>query len=172
MSAADLVIPLMLAAVMCACHHKGADAFLLLRDGARDGIKTALELLPTLVAVMLAVSVFKASGAVEAFSDLFSPLLNAVGIPRETAPLMLIRPLSGSGALAVFDDILHDCGADSRAGRVASVMQGSTETTFYVSAVYYAVTRVRNTRHTLASAAVGDLAGFIMSAVTVSLFFG
>ncbi len=172
MNAGDLVIPFVLFVFLCAASQGGGDVFSLICDGARNGMKTAVELLPTLVAIMIAVNAFKSSGALDIISELLEPLLSLAGLPPETTPLMLIRPISGSGALAVFSDILDSCGADSNAGRVASVMQGSTETTFYVAAVYYSVTRVKNTRHTLKSAAVGDVAGFVMSAVTVALFFG
>lgn len=102
-------------------------------------------------------------------STFLEPVVGLARLPKEVVPLMLMRPISGTGALAIFKDILSSNHPDSYVGRVASVMQGSTETTFYTLALYFGVTAVKNTRHALSSAVVGDLVGFIMSAVTVTI---
>ena len=108
----------------------------------------------------------------EWLSGLCAPLLERVGIPPETTPLMLIRPVSGSGALAVASDLMTTCGPDSYEGRVAAVMLGSTETTFYTIAVYFGSAGIHRTRHTVPAALAADLTGFLASALAVRLFFG
>jgi spore maturation protein B len=114
----------------------------------------------------------RASGATEWLSGLCAPLLEHLGIPPETMPLMLIRPVSGSGALAVASDLIAAQGPDSYAGRVAAVMLGSTETTFYTIAVYFGSAGIIKTRHTIPAALAADLTGFFASALAVRLFFG
>jgi spore maturation protein B len=127
--------------------------------------------MPTLIALMTAIGMFKASGGLELITTTVAPIIHKLGFPAECVALALIRPISGSGGLAVFESILNDYGPDSFAGRVASVMMGSTETTFYTIAVYYSVTKVKKTRHTLLCSLSGDLTGFIFSALLVRLFF-
>ncbi len=145
------------------------DAFL---EGAREGLSTAVSITPALICLLTAVAMFKASGALDVLSWGLSPLAQAVGLPGEVIPLALLRPISGSGAMVLFNDLLAVYGPDSFIGRVASVMEGSTETTFYTIAVYYGATHVTRTRHTLPSALSADLAGILMSGVTVRLFLG
>ena len=112
---------------------------------------------------------FKASGALDVITYSLRPVANLLHLPQEVIPLAILRPISGSGALVIFQDILQQYGPDSFVGRVASVMQGSTETTFYTIAVYYGATRVQKTRHTLPSALTADIVGFFMSALAVRL---
>ena len=145
------------------------DAFL---EGAREGLSTAVSITPALICLLTAVAMFKASGALDVLSWGLSPLAQAVGLPGEVIPLALLRPISGSGAMVLFNDLLAVYGPDSFIGRVASVMEGSTETTFYTIAVYYGATHVTRTRHTLPSALSADLAGILMSGVAVRLFLG
>ena len=121
---------------------------------------------------MTAVSMLRASGAMDWLSSVCAPLLELAGIPPELTPLMLIRPVSGSGALAVGSDVISRCGPDSYAGRVAAVMLGSTETTFYTIAVYFGAAGITRTRHTIPAALAADLTGFIGSALAVRIFFG
>ena len=169
MKLTDLVIPVILALFLVYGAAKGCDVFGTFCEGAQDGLKTAFRIAPTMVAILLTIGMVSASGGLDLLASLLDPVLSAVGIPSETIPLMLVRPISGSGALAVFTDLLEHHHPDSFVGRVASVMQGSTETTFYTIAVYYGATRVKNTRHTLGSALAGDMSGFVMSALAVSL---
>ena len=145
------------------------DAFL---EGAREGLSTAVSITPALICLLTAVAMFKASGALDVLSWGLSPLAQAVGLPGEVIPLALLRPISGSGAMVLINDLLAVYGPDSFIGRVASVMEGSTETTFYTIAVYYGATHVTRTRHTLPSALSADLAGILMSGVAVRLFLG
>jgi spore maturation protein B len=160
----SIVVPLIFAFVGVFSLCRGTDVFPALTDGAKDGLKVVLAMLPPLVAILSAVSMLRASGAMEALTCLAAPLLGAVGIPPETAPLMLVRPLSGSGALAIGSEIISSFGPDSAAGRAAAVMLGSTETTFYTVAVYFGAAGIKRTRHTIPAALCADAAGFLAAA--------
>ena len=172
MNLSSYVIPVLLAAVAVYGMGKKVDIYGALTHGAEEGLTVMLRIIPALVGLLTAVSMFRASGALEFFSNLCAPLLNLLGIPAETMPLMLIRPVSGSGALAVASDLIMAQGPDSYAGQVAAVMLGSTETTFYTIAVYFGSAGSVRTRHTIPAALVADLTGFLASALAVRLFFG
>ena len=137
--------------------------------GAREGLDTALGILPSLLALLTAVSMLRASGAIECLADLLGPVLAKVGIPAETLLLTLIKPFSGSGALAAGADILREFGPDSFIGRVAAVMLGSSETTFYTIAVYFGAAGVTKTRYAVPAALAADAAAFLMAALSVRL---
>lgn len=168
----ELAIPLILALAMLCAQSHGADVFDAMTTGAREGLKTVAGILPALTVLLPCVAMLRASGAVDALTSLLSPLLTPLGIPAETVPLMLLRPLSGSGALAVGSDIMKSAGADSLTGRTAAVMLGSTETTFYVIAVYFGAAKIKNTRHAIPAALIADLAGFLSAAFFTRLFWG
>ena len=172
MNLSSLVIPLLLAVTAVYGMGKRVDVYGALTHGAEEGLSVLLRIVPALVGLLTAVSMFRASGAMEWFSGLCSPLLEAVGVPPETAPLMPIRPVSGSGALAVASDLINTYGPDSYIARVAAVMLGSTETTFYTIAVYFGSAGIHRTRHTVPAALAADLTGFLASALAVRLFFG
>lgn len=137
--------------------------------GAGEGIRTCVRVLPSLVALMTAVSMLQASGITDWLAELAAPLAQKLGFPSGVIPLALLRPISGSGSLAALEQVLARYGPDSVEGLVACVLQSSTETTFYTLAVYYGAVQVRRTRHTLAAAAAGDLTGVILSALAVRL---
>ena len=139
--------------------------------GAMEGLKTAADLLPVLLLVVTAVSFAYRSGALGGLSELAAPLLERLGICRDTVPLALIRPVSGSGALAVYSSIIGGLGADSFAGRTATVLMGSTETTFYTIAVYYSAVQLRPRAGVFISSLTADAAGFIFSSAIVRLFY-
>ncbi|NLC78926.1 MAG: spore maturation protein [Ruminococcaceae bacterium] len=170
MKPSDYLIPVVIAVIFIYGLVKGTNIFEAFIEGAANGLRVAVKIAPTMLAITMGVGMFKASGALDLLSHFFEPVVTLAGLPREVVPLMLIRPISGTGALAIFKDILAEFHPDSYVGKVASVMQGSTETTFYTIALYYGVTSVKKTRHTLLSAAAGDLTGFIMSALTVGIF--
>lgn len=172
MNASSLVIPLLLALVAVWGLGKRVDVYAALTHGAEEGLTVLLHIIPNLVGLLTAVAMFRASGAMDALSNVFSPVLEVLGIPPETAPLMLIRPVSGGGALAVGSELMTSYGPDSYIGRVAAVMLGSTETTFYTIAVYYGSAGIQRTRHTIPAALTADLTGFVVSALAVRLFFG
>ena len=171
MTVSSWLLPLLLAAVAVCGLGRRVDIYAALTRGAEEGLRTMLRIVPALVGLLTAVSMFRASGAMEQLTALLSPLLTLLGIPPETAPLLLIRPMSGSGALAVGTELMTRFGPDSYIGRVAAVMLGSTETTFYTIAVYFGSAGIHRSRHTVPAALIADLAGFAASALAVRLFF-
>ena len=172
MALSELVVPLLLCFVGVYGAARRVDVYGALTKGAEEGLGVLLRILPSLVGLLTAVYLFRASGAMDCFARLFTPVLTALGIPPECAPLLLVRPISGSGALAVGSEIMETCGADSYAGRVAAVMLGSSETTFYTVAVYCGAAGIRKTRYTIPAALVADGVMFLLSACAVRLFFG
>lgn len=128
-------------------------------DGAQSGMKLLADIFPPLVAMLTAASMLKASGALDIMLNFISPITEKIGLPSEIMPLVLIRPVSGSGSIGILSGILNDFGADSLAGRMASVICGSTETTFYCLAVYFAKTRVKYIKKAVPCAVLGDIAG-------------
>lgn len=172
MTLSTLIVPCLLAGLSAYALSRRVDVYGALTDGAADGLHLAGRILPSLVALMTAVSMFRASGAMDALTWALAPVLDRLGIPPETAPLLLVRPLSGSGALAVVSDLISRAGPDSYTGRVAAVMMGSTETTFYTVAVYFSAAGIRRSRYTVPAALTADLTGFIAAALTVRLLFG
>lgn len=167
----SMAAALIIAAVSLAGLLRGTDVFSAMADGAAEGLRTVLRIFPPLIALLTAVCMLRASGAIGAIEGLASGLLSMLGIPPETAVLMLLRPLSGSGALAAGADLISEYGADSMIGRTAAVMLGSTETTFYVLTVYFGAVGIKKTRWALPAAICADLAGFIMAAQTVKWFW-
>jgi len=145
------------------------DCFL---EGAAEGIEVTVKLLPTLVGVMTAVGVFRASGALDYIIFVLKPLAEILGIPAETMPLAILRPFSGSASLALVADIFKVYGPDSYIGRVAATMMGSTETTFYTLAVYFGSVGVKNIRYSLAAALIADAVGIVASALICTIVFG
>ncbi|MDE5860048.1 MAG: spore maturation protein [Oscillospiraceae bacterium] len=166
----DYIIPVFIALIMAAGLMKRVDVFSEFTEGAKENLKSAFDVMPALIALMTAIGMFKASGGLYLLSEFISPFTELLGFPKECIPLAIIRPVSGSGALAVFESILSDVSPDSFAGRVASVIVGSTETTFYTVAVYYGITKIKKTRHVIVSSLAADFTGFILSALTVRLF--
>ncbi len=139
--------------------------------GAKEGIASTVSILPSLIGLIMAVTMLKASGALDMFSSFIAPLAESIGLPPQTMPLALLRPISGSGSTAILTQIFADYGPDSFIGRVASVMMGSTETTFYAIAVYFGAVGIKKTRHAIPAALAADAAGYLMSVLAVRLFF-
>lgn len=166
------LVPLLLAFTALFGLWKRVNVYDALSLGAREGLDILLGILPNLVGLMTAVYMLRASGLMDALGGLLAPALVRLGIPPETAALLFIRPVSGSGALAVGSELMAAHGPDSYIGRVAAVMLGSTETTFYTIAVYFGAAGIHKTRHTIPAALTADLAGFAASALAVRLFFG
>ena len=171
MDVTALLIPLLLAGVAAWGVRRKVDVYTALTDGAAEGLRVVLRICPNLIALLSAVYMLRASGALDFFMTLLAPVLTAIGIPPETAPLLLIRPLSGSGALAAGSELMAAYGPDSAVGRTAAVMLGSTETTFYTVAVYYGAAGIRRTRHTIPAALAADITGFLAAAWTVRWLF-
>ncbi|MDY5942999.1 MAG: nucleoside recognition domain-containing protein [Oscillospiraceae bacterium] len=167
-----LLVPALLCFTACFASARGVDVYAALTSGAAEGLNVLLRILPSLVALLSAVCMLRASGALEALSALLAPLLSALGIPSEVAPLLFIRPISGSGALAVGTEIMSEAGVDTYVGRVAAVMLGSSETTFYTIAVYYGAAGITKTRYTIPAALCADAVMFLASAWAVRLLMG
>ena len=166
----DYIVPLLLLGVCCATLRKKENAYDLLLTGGEDGLKLLVSIIPSLVMLLTAVTMLRQSGAVELLSRFATPLFDFFGIPPETAILVLIRPISGSAALAVGTELMAIYGVDSQIGRTAAVMLGSTETTFYTISVYFGATGVRKTRYTLPAALIADFMGFFMASLTTRTF--
>jgi spore maturation protein B len=141
-------------------------------EGGKEGIKMAVSIIPFLVGMMVAISIFRASGALDAMIDLMRPGLEKVGIPADIIPLAIIRPISGTAALGMTSDLIATYGPDSFIGRLASTLQGSTDTTFYVLTVYFGAVGIKKMGDALKVGLLADLAGFIAAIVVVTLMFG
>lgn len=141
-------------------------------EGAKDGFTTAVRIIPYLVAMLFAIGIFRASGAMEVLSAILAPVTNLIGMPAETLPMALMRPLSGSGSLGIMTELMKVHGPDSFIGILASTMYGSTETTFYVLAVYFGAVQVKNTRHALPAGLIADVFGMLGAVVICRILFG
>ena len=165
----DYLVPLLLLMACTLALRKQENAYAHLLSGAADGFKLLITLVPTLVLLLTAVSMLRASGAAELLSGFLAPVFSFFGIPPETAILVLIRPISGSAALAVGTDLMTHYGVDSVIGRTAAIMLGSTETTFYTISIYFGAAGIKKTRYTLPAALIADATGFIMASLTCRL---
>ena len=145
------------------------DTFL---KGAKEGIRLIYSIAPTIMGLIFAVDLLRSSGAMNQICTFVEPIAQAMGFPKEIVPMVLLRPISGSGSTALLTSIYQDCGPDSFAGRVASVIAGSSETTFYAIAMYFGSIRVKKIRHTLVAALAADFTAAVMSVITVRMFFG
>ena len=163
----DYVVPVLLVGASVLVLHRKENAYDLLLQGGAEGLKLAFTILPALVVLLTAVQMLKASGAVELLGGFLAPAFSFLGLPRETAMLVLIRPISGSAALAVGADLMAQYGPDSAVGRTVAVMLGSTETTFYTIRVYFGAAGVHRSRYAIPAALLADLTGFLMAAWTV-----
>ena len=166
----DYLIPLLLLITCLIALQKKENAYRLMLDGAAEGFKLLISILPALVLLLTAVTMLRQSGAVEMLSRLLAPVFHFFGIPPETAMLVLIRPISGSAALAVGADLMAQYGVDSTIGRTAAIMLGSTETTFYTISVYFAAAGIQKPRYCIPAALIADLTGFAMASLTARFF--
>jgi len=144
------------------------DAFV---EGAKEGFTVAVRIIPYLVAMLVAIGMFRASGAMDLLARCLTPVTGLVGMPAETLPPALLRPLSGSGTLALVSELMKTHGPDSFAGRLGSTIYGSTETTFYVLAVYFGAVGIRRTRHAVVAGLLGDVAGIGAALLFCRLLF-
>jgi spore maturation protein B len=163
---------MIVALVLVIALARRVDVYGVFLEGARDGVELSVKILPYVVAIFAALGIFRDSGAMNALAGLLSPVLRHLGVPADVLPLMLIRPLSGAGALAVTVELLRHHGPDSYVGRLASVLQGSTDTTFYILSVYFGSVGIRRIRHALAVGLIADLLGFCLAFLSVRLLLG
>ena len=166
-----MLVPLIMAAVALYGMARRVDVYDALVQGAGDGLGVLVKIVPPLVGLLTAVYMLRASGVLELASGVLAPVLGLLGIPAETAPLLLVRPVSGSAALGVGAELISAFGPDSLVGRTAAVMLGSTVTTFYTIAVYFGVAGIVKTRYAIPAALCADLAGFMASAWAVRVIF-
>jgi len=170
--ASHWLLPLLIAGLVLIGLWGGAPIYEAMIEGAKEGLGVALRIAPYLLAILVAVGMFRASGALALVVGALDPATSLLGVPAEALPMALLRPLSGSGAYAVMAEALQTHGPDSFVGMLVSTLQGSTETTFYVLAVYLGAVGVRDSRHILPACLAGDLAGFIGAVAATHLFFG
>lgn len=166
----DLLIPLILICVSLFALYKKEDVYPCLLEGGQEGLKLILSIAPALVMLLTAVHMLRSSGAIDLLTKLLTPVFSPIGIPAETLPLMLIRPFSGSAALAVGADLIASYGADSLVGRTAAIMLGSTETTFYTISVYFGAAGIEKTRYAVPAALIADLTGFLAASIFAKCF--
>jgi len=167
-----LAIPLVLLLFLTWGLVKKVKVYEVFVEGAKEGFNVAVRIIPYLVAMLVAIGIFRASGAMELLTAVLSPLTNLIGMPAETLPMALMRPLSGSGSLGIMTELMKVHGPDSFIGILASTMYGSSETTFYVLAVYFGSVNIKNTRHAVPAGVIADVAGMLAAVGIVHLLFG
>jgi len=167
-----LAIPLVLLLFLTWGFVKKVRVYEVFVEGAKEGFNVAVRIIPYLVAMLVAIGIFRASGAMELLTAVLSPLTNLIGMPAETLPMALMRPLSGSGSLGIMTELMKVHGPDSFIGILASTMYGSSETTFYVLAVYFGSVNIKNTRHAVPAGVIADVAGMLAAVGIVHLLFG
>ncbi|AGB17832.1 spore maturation protein [Thermoanaerobacterium thermosaccharolyticum] len=167
----ELIIPVVLLIIPLYGLIKHVKVYEVFVDGAKDGINTMTKIFPALLAMLVAVGVLRSSGALDGFAKLIEPFTSRIGMPSEVIPLALIRPLSGSGALGIATELIKSKGPDSFTAKLASVMYGSTETTFYVLAVYFGSVGVKKMRHSIIAGIAADIVAILSSVFYSRLFF-
>ncbi|MBM7661175.1 spore maturation protein B [Bacillus mesophilus] len=166
------LIPLIIGFILLYGTFKKVPTYESFVEGGKDGLNIAFSIIPYLVGMLVAISIFRASGAMEYFTGLMKPFFTMIGIPVEIVPLALIRPISGTAALGLTSDIISTYGPDSFLGRLASTLQGSTDTTFYVLTVYFGAVGIKKMGDALKIGLLADLVGIIAALVVVTLVFG
>lgn len=168
--AVSLIMPAFAVFIILFGLVRRVPVFEVFMEGAREGFLTLWKIAPTILGLLFAVSLLRTSGATGVLCRWVSPVAQAVGFPPEVVPMALLRPVSGSGSTALLLSVFDDCGPDSFAGKVASVLAGSSETTFFATTLYFGSAGIGRTRHTLAAAIAADLTAMVLSAVTVRAF--
>ena len=166
----ELIMPAFAAVIIIFGLVKRVPVFDCFIEGAKEGFLTLYRIAPTILGLVFAVGLLRSSGAIDVICTALSPAAEAVGFPVEVVPMALLRPVSGGGSTALLISVFEDCGPDSFAGRVASVLAGSSETTFFAITMYFGSVGVRRIRHTAIAAVAADLTAMIMSAALVRLF--
>lgn len=167
----DYAVPVLLFLLCAIALRKQENPYDLMLSGAADGLRLLVTILPALVLLLTAVTMLRQSGAMDILSRFFAPVFTFFGIPPETAMLVLIRPISGSAALAVGADLMAEYGVDSPVGRAVAIMLGSTETTFYTVSVYFGAAGIKKTRYCVPAALIADFTGFLMASFCARWFF-
>lgn len=165
------IIPLFILIVLLVATWKKLPTYELFVEGGKEGIQMALSLLPFLLGMIVSIAILRSSGALEAFIQLISPLLSWLGIPPDIIPLALVRPISGTAALGMTTELINTYGPDSFIGRLASTMQGSTDTTLYILTIYFGAVGIKRMRYALKVGLLADLIGIIASVIVVTFIF-
>ena len=163
-------IPAMITAILLYGLAKKKDVYGLFVKGAMEGLKTAVEIIPYIIAIFIAIDILRDSGALEFLQEALSPAFTFLHIPEELFPMIAMKPVSGSGSLAILEKLIEDCGPDSYVARVGCVMLGSSETIFYTLAVYFGATSVKNGRHTLLAGMMAYLSGTVAALILCNFF--
>ena len=167
----DLIVPVIIFGVIMSGLCAKKNVYDIFNEGAREALKITVDILPSILGLMMAIGMLNSCGATELLVNFLKPLLSFVGMPPEVLPLSVLRPVSGSASMGIVGDVLEKCGPDSYAGRVASVMMGSTETTFYTIALFYGTAKTKVSGRVVASALAGDMAGMLASIIFCRLFY-
>lgn len=167
----EYLVPLLLLGVSALALRQKVNVYEALLTGAADGLRLLASIVPPLIVLLTAVSMLRASGAMDAAACFCAPVFRLFGIPPETAPLICVRPISGSAALAVGAELMDVYGVDSLVGRTAAIMLGSTETTFYTISVYFGAAKIKKTRYAIPAALIADGVGFLAASFTARAFF-
>jgi len=167
-----IAIPLMIAIFLIWGSFKKVRVYEVFVEGAKDGFHTAIRIIPYLVAMLFAIGIFRASGAMDVLISIITPLTNLIGMPPDALPMALMRPLSGSGSLGIMTELMKVHGPDSFIGVLASTLYGSSETTFYILAVYFGSVNIKNTRHAVPVGLLADLAGMLAAVFICRILFG
>ncbi len=168
---AEATVPFLILAIPLYGIIKGVKVYEVFVEGAKEGFEVAVKIMPYLVAILVAIGLFRDVGGMDLFAQAVGPITDLIYMPAEILPMALIRPLSGGGGLGVMNSIFIEYGPDSYVGILASVMMGSTETTFYVLAVYFGAVNIQKTRHAVLAGLTGDLAGMLAAVWLTYLFF-
>jgi spore maturation protein B len=167
-----IAIPLMIAVFLVWGFVKKVRVYEVFIEGAKDGFNTAIRIIPYLVAMLFAIGIFRASGAMDVLASIVSPVTNLIGMPADVLPMAIMRPLSGSGSLGIMTELMKTHGPDSFVGVLASTLYGSSETTFYILAVYFGSVNIKNTRHAVPVGLLADLAGVLAAVFICRMLFG
>lgn len=162
------IIPIIVVIIITYGMIKGKKVYEWFIEGAKEGLKVCLNIFPYLLAMIIAVNIFREAKLLDLLNNMIAPLGGLIGLPKEIIPLVLIKPLSGSGAIGILTDIVKTYGADSYIGLIASVIMGTTETIFYTITVYFGAIQIKKIRHTLWAAVLADLTAIIISVLLVS----
>lgn len=162
------IIPIIFVIILVYGMIKGKKVYEWFVEGAKEGIQVCLNIFPYLLAMLIAVSIFREARLLDLLNNLLSPVCSFIGLPKEIVPLVLIKPLSGSGAVGILNDILATYGPDSAIGLIASVIMGTTETIFYTVTVYFGAVKIKKTRHTLWAAVMADFTAVVMAVLLVT----
>ncbi|BDR65842.1 spore maturation protein B [Clostridium tetani] len=168
---ANIIIPIIIMTIVIYGMMKGVKVYECFVEGAKDGMKICINIFPYMLAMLLAIGVLRESTALDYIISFVNPIVKYIGLPGEVLPLVFMKPLSGSGALGIYTDIITNYGADSHIGRVASVIMGSTETIFYTLTVYFGAIGIKKIRHTLWAAIIADISAVVFSVIILNLLY-